>query len=167
MKNPASLSLVLVLLFCASCSNSLSRDKAKALIQASDQFVQSGRRSAMFVISRDSFNQGVQRGYWESVTPNDAEAHITSAGQRLFSRVMHSVSLQGNEEFSVVTHVWLNSSIVEVTGINGGQVEFTFVRNVDELPPDIRDIFRGQSPFKGSAILALYDDGWRVVQVIM
>jgi len=165
MKNPASLSLVLVLLFCASCSNSLSRDKAKALINASDQFAQIAERTAALEIDRDSFNQGVQRGYWESVNPNDAEAHITRAGGKFFSRVFTS-SPSGKGLFLVYAHVRLNPSVVEVTGISESKVEFTYVRNVDQLPPEIRDIFREQPPpSKGRAIVRLYDDGWRVVEI--
>ena len=165
------MSVIFLLVFlCIGCSTSktLTRDKAKDLLQV--EFKQNPKPGPDTIKLTDAETKELISKHLienHQYTPTINTLEILPEGRKYFSNIL--VIPNGWE---VVTAMNNRGHVVEVTGIsddpenpsgNEKIVDFTWTNNWGELPPAIAGVFKNHHPETSKARLRLYDDGWRVV----
>lgn len=176
--------LLFVSLACNDASTSskdLTRSLAQKLIQSSEDF--KARNGLEVLITKEEAQEGVSRGLWKivehpaqnAVMPGYTEQSLTVKGQQYFISIGTEASMRaameqgfapGSGFFDLKLGASAGPRVVEITGITGDsenkkKAKFTWDWNLDNLPSDVRSVFKN-SVKPGLANFQLYDDGWRV-----
>jgi hypothetical protein len=178
---------VLALLAIAACqpSTTLSRGKAKALIEASSKC-----NPVRILLTQEEINAAQDAKYLTLLTVSSGYNMLTRGP--LFTRTYVKVSPDGERYFmcpcktprqfeesatwgrcKIFTAALVKPHVVEVTGITevpdamgGGKlVEYTWSYDFDGMPGEIRGLFKSRQPQASNARLRLYDDGWRLQEI--
>ncbi len=178
-----------VLLAIAACrsSTTLSRGKAKALIEASRKY-----NPVCLALTQEEIKAAQNAKYLTLLTVSTGYNMLTRGP--LFTRTYLRVSPDGEKYFtcpcktpqqfeagstpwgggcpiqtvaSVKPHVTEVSGITDVPDTMGGGklVEYAWSYDLDGLPSDIRGFFKSRQPQASNARFRLYDDGWRLQEL--
>jgi hypothetical protein len=132
----------------------LTRDKAGTLIESAADFKTPQSKVAL---SDKGYSAGQLLGYWST------RGELSSKGRQFFSALSRRGSVTLNQP--------LNRAVVEVTGIadavtplagqKGGSIkEAQFGWKYSNVPPEPKRVIAGGGT--GTAIIRLFDDGWRI-----
>jgi len=143
----------LIVLASLGCSGSLSRDKAKSIIQESRDFAP---QKIKFVLTAQELQDGATKGYWQYRTIASGFGgtatmfSLTSVGMKVFrlDDEDHQVLAFTGGDISVTTREAIPKKIIEVTGIADGAVgqngtskvvEFVWQLDLKTLPTDVSE----------------------------
>jgi len=172
MKRFTSIAVLLLAgLALAACDSktSLSRSKAKDILQASKQF---SEIASDIRLTDAEIKRGTEQGYWGAANSGvfifgeGPSLNFTAKGKQLFESYAH--------QSGGTSPRWINEAlkplVTEVTGItDNGQNEkaaaFNWTVDSSKLPPDIRPIFKDHPAKDGVAVFKLFDDGWRLEMI--
>jgi hypothetical protein len=158
------IAVVTVLLVCGcSSSKSLTRDKAKQLIESDAGFQ---GLSVPIRLTDQGLQLGIQEGYLTK-NPYVDVYDPTAKGLTVFQAA--AGSLGGTPPQWQVLFVSVpKKRITKINDIEGGDAEttrvvgFEWVADVSSLPTDLQKAFENQPAQIMRRTLILYDDGWRV-----
>lgn len=171
MKLIISLATLLVLAGCSSSgSSTLTRDKAKAVLEKSEA-VQKG--ISTITLDDQDVQAGLKAGLWRqqkpsnfiNITGGDPILELTPLGRKYF-RQFHP-QIEGR---IVDLNHPANAKITEITGISNAPldtdgtmkaVDFVYALAFDGDQQPLASVISA-TPTKGQTVLKLYDDGWRV-----
>lgn len=184
MRQSESLALHFVLcvsvLSGAGCSSTeLTRSKARQIIDSSPEFSKPNQ-VVSYTLDGQEIQKGMAQDFWRRrETWGRGELVLTNSGSTFFVSALLDL---GETKATVTLSPTSRRLVKEVTGIadapalSGGSgapntlkmVEFTWDWDDKSFPPGLK-AFLGKlgkpSPANGSAILRLYDDGWRLEHV--
>lgn len=173
------LSIGFVVVLCVAwsgCGSSgLTRGKARGLIQASESFKQGTER---IKLTGGEVNRGVTAGYWKLQSAFMSSVFgpvvvMTPRGKQLFEGSLKGPGGIPGRGWTIRTRQAVPARVLEVTGITDGQtpqwkiVDFTWNWSFSALPAELQSFFANAPSHLGKASLRLYDDGWRVEQVLL
>jgi len=158
---------------CSCNSSGLTRGKAKAVIEQSDDY-KLQKRSVFLKLNGPEMTACIKAGYlqWADRLPEHwSHLVVTERGKQFFDSasgtLLYETILQN---LAVVPLVPVQRRVVEITGITDGEnsskiVEYKWHWDYDAQPQELKDIlFKSDVAQPGKATLKLYDDGWRVVK---
>jgi hypothetical protein len=158
-----SLTLIFALGISFGCSatGALSRPKAKALIEASDDF----QRMHIVKLSNEGVKRGQDEGLWILLV---IDMRLSPQAQQIFKEITgeymkgHKATLQTPVKARVIEV----KGIADATSLTGGtsqmkETEFTW--DYENLPSMVRRY--ATQGGTGSALFRLYDDGWRIQKI--
>lgn len=93
---------------------------------------------------------------------------VTEKGKKFFDRAEGQIGGVFDGPFSVVPSAPIRCRVIEVTGItdvdNSTKIaEYQWNWDLTKQPQEVQDLLLVSNPaMKGTAILKLYDDGWRL-----
>ena len=174
--------LIVVITGCAPNSSAspreLNRDRAKDLINAffeqhpDKYFAMGGIVQRPIKLLGEERDAGVKAGYW--TINGQGWINLTPAGQSLFGPYGQFVF----DSFAISKPA--RARVVEVSGISdtpsgpgsgasgtGKAVDATWLYDLTGMPPEIQSLFKNHKPQPFHALLKLYDDGWRVDEVLV
>ena len=168
----SALALVLLSCSCGCRSHELTRSRAKEIINSSKAFSDPSQH-ANYTLSGEDIQRGITAGYWHKQRGWFGDVlMLTASGKTLFL----DFGSQGfGQSVTVTTKGATRRLVVEVTGIteapallSGGAtpnsvkaVEFIWNWDDSTFPNALKTYLNNQAPASGTAILRLYDDGWR------
>jgi hypothetical protein len=184
MKSLKLLALGAVLLLFVSCTaqKTLTREKARTLLEAKDDC----RKPKIVTLSQSLQEDG--RKYWDIIglmgshppgrcaTPEMYTACLTGVGLSFFSEIAGEGGLAGPQKVRVVPKFDLPRTITSIDGISDApayeyagakMVDYQWKYDISRLEFPMQALFqgrRGEFPMHGQAIFRLYDDGWRVAE---
>ena len=153
--------LVVLAVFVASCgSPDLSRQEAAKLIETSSEL---GAYKSYLLLQEDAERQGIAMGWWQM--QGGAVINLSSRIQSEGSDVKRAMFGFGNAYMVLNKPVGIS---VTVTGITGDKNQTSrgvqFDWQYKDLPPLSRRI--AVQGGQGEAMFQLFDDGWRMVQLL-
>jgi hypothetical protein len=171
MRHKVVVILALIALTLVACESkkSLSRTKAKDILQASKQFAEI---AGDIRLTDAEIRRGTEQRYWVAANSGvfifgeGPSLNFTAKGKQIFE----SYARQSGE----TPPRWINEAlkplVTEVTGItdtgqNEKTVAFNWTVDSSKLPPDIRPIFKDHPVKEGVAVFRLFDDGWRLEMI--
>ena len=183
MKRIGTVAMVAILgIVGCSSSTTLSRRKAKTLIEASSNY-----NPVHIGLTQEEMKAAQDAKYLTQLTVSSGYNMMTRGP--LFTRTYIKVAPDGEKYFScpcknpqqfeagatwgqcpVSTVATVNPHVIEVTGITdlpgemgGGKLaQYSWNYDFDSLPSDIRGFFKSRQPQAWNARFRLYDDGWRL-----
>jgi hypothetical protein len=170
------LALVFGCVFISCGSQSLTRGKAKDIIEATPAYQP---QIMEFLITKDVAIAGQEMNFW---VPQRGAFQIifyslTDEGKKYFSSIKPGVNAMmygQNAGYNVTPTFRIRRRVKEVTGItdfpspvpgSGGMkvVQYNWIYDEDSMPSEVRKMFASQaSGIAGEALFRLYDDGWRL-----
>lgn len=169
--------LALALLLGCSHSRDLSRSVALGVLNSSAKFTPAGPD---FGLTPQQVSCGLKSGLW---VPGKAKPLVafylgvapyilTSKGRAVITEIAPNVAYPSGAQGTLAVR---RRTAIEITGISdyqsdsyrGKQVDFTWRWNADDMPDSLRACFpTALSTHHGTALFRLYDDGWRVEQIV-
>jgi hypothetical protein len=164
----AALSLALFTLLAGCGSSSLSKGKARELIEASAEFQE---HPANVLLTPDDLDAGLRAGYWtEQDTISSVSMALTAKGSQYFSRIGNQY-----ERFPLATAKPLKPYVVQVTSVVASQngapsssgpiatVHFTWDYKWQGFPDDLVAMFRKSYPASAQANFRYVDGQWTLL----